>query len=392
MLRWFLWLCALGIVVPFWRVDASVKIEAIVDDRVLTSLDIERREKANAFFYKTSHAWGNRGEILQSLIDETVLELEAKEQGVSVEAQEMSQEFARLFSVLGVCRDKSAEECASENYLDVSTIGSHVRSRIIWGKILSNRVMPFLGVTEDEVSHHAVEAMSSGLETVIDLEQVFVPFKSGSVLDSVYSELLKGVELNKIAERYREHGVYVDKTVGAAVRGFVPDVKTKLLRSDVGSTIGPVKIDRGYLLLKLLGKVRVSRGFMNSVVSLKQLSVPLEGVDAVYDNLKDNGTNCGTFAEKVKSSGLEPTDLVVKVKDLSSKLQYMLENASLGEVLRSDDVGKVDFVVLCDISKGEGPAPEDMAKIRHAVYTDKLISASGKLMEELRRRHFIKKF
>ena len=50
--------------------------------------------------------------------------------------------------------------------------------------------MPFLGVSEDEVMRRAEEAVSSGLETVLDLEQVFVPFKSGSVLDSVHSEFL----------------------------------------------------------------------------------------------------------------------------------------------------------------------------------------------------------
>ncbi|MFV9839017.1 MAG: SurA N-terminal domain-containing protein [Aaplasma endosymbiont of Hyalomma asiaticum] len=391
MSRWFLWLCALCFVVPSVHACASVKIEAVVDDRVLTSLDVERRVEANGFFYKTSHAWGNKDEVLQSLVDEMLLELEAKELGMSIEANEVSQEVERLFSVLGVCREQSVEECASSNNLDSATVRAHVRSRVIWGKMLAQRIMPFLGVSEDEVMRRAEEAVSSGLETVLDLEQVFVPFKSGSVLDSVHSEFLKGVELNKIAERYREHGVYVDKTVGAAVSGFVPDVKARLLRSDVGSIIGPVKIDRGYLLLKLLGKVRVSRGFMNSTVSLKQLSVPVESVDAVYNDLKDKSSDCGTFVEAMRGAGFQPADLVVKVKDLSSKLQYMLENAILGEVLRSDDVGKVDFVVLCGITKESEPAQDDMMRIRHAVYTDKLIFASNRLMEEIRKRHFIKR-
>ncbi|WP_237742472.1 hypothetical protein [Anaplasma phagocytophilum] len=52
MSRWFPWLCFLCLVIPCGKGCASVKIEAVVDDKVLTSLDVDRREHANGFFIR----------------------------------------------------------------------------------------------------------------------------------------------------------------------------------------------------------------------------------------------------------------------------------------------------------------------------------------------------
>ncbi|MDB1135584.1 SurA N-terminal domain-containing protein [Candidatus Anaplasma sp. TIGMIC] len=393
MLRWVPFISVLCFVVVHCAAHASVRIEAVVDDRVLTSLDIEARERANGFFHKTSYAEGNRDEVLQSLIDEVVLELEAKDLGIPVEQEEIDQEVSKLFSVLGVCSGQNLDSCAGANNLDRESLLSHVRSRIIWNKILSARVAPFLAITEDEVAHYVAETRSNGLETVLDLEQVFVPFRAGAVLDSVSSELHKGVDLNKIAERYREHGVYVDRTVGAAIGGFVADVKAGLLRAEVGSVVGPVRIERGFMLMKVLGKVRVRKGFVNSIASLKQLSVPLSEADSTVNFLKARGATCATFEEVVKNAGFQPAGLVVRVRDLSSRLQLMLESAKSDEILRSDngESGKVDFIMLCGITDGGEPSMEDVAKIRHAAYTEKLVTASNRLIETMRKRHFIRK-
>ncbi|KJV64685.1 surA N-terminal domain protein [Anaplasma phagocytophilum str. ApMUC09] len=393
MSRWFPWLCFLCLVIPCGKGCASVKIEAVVDDKVLTSLDVDRREHANGFFYKTAYAEGNRREVLGLLIDEVILELEAKQLGITVEKQEVAQEVERLFSVLGVCSGLSLDECAAGNGLDAASIESHVRSRVIWSKILSTRVAPFLSVADDEVSQYVAEAKSDALETVLDLEQVFVPFRAGAVLDSVASELHKGVELTKIAERYREHGVYVDRTMGASAVGFVHDVKVSLLRAKEGSIIGPVRIDKGHLLLKLLSKVRVKKRFMNSVVSMKQLSVPVKEAGSILDDLRVRGVGCSSFADVVKTLGFEPGDVVVRVRDLSSKLQLMLEGAKPDQVLRSDSGdSRVDLIMLCGISEGGELTADEIARIKHAAYTNKLVVASTRLMENMRKRHFIKRF
>ena len=396
MFRWFPGLCVfLFLICQGDFSHASVKAEAIVDDKVITSLDVDSRGKANYFFYRTSYAEGNRGEVLQSLIDEAVLEIEAKGLGITVEKEELEQETERLLSALGVCAGQSLELCAEENGLDLKTIQAHLRSRVIWSKILAAKVVPFLSVTNDEVDNFIAETKSNGLETVLDMEQVFVPLRAGSVLDLVVGELQKGVGLDKIAERYREHGVYVDHTVGASLAMFSQDIKKVLRQAEVGEIVGPIKIDRGYLLLKLFSKVRVRKSFMNSVASMKQLSVPAKeakGVAAVMDGVKGGG--CLSFEDAAKRVGFESVDLEVLVKDLSSKLQSMLEHAKFGEVLRSegsDGTDKVSFVVLCSLKDSDEVRPEEVARIKQMVYTDKIVNASSRLMGAMKARHFIKK-
>lgn len=395
MFRWFPGLCFfLCLFFPGRALPVAVRAEAIVDDKVITSLDVDRRGKANYFFYRTSYAEGNRGEVLQSLIDEAILEFEAKERGISVEPEELEQETERLFTVLGVCSGQTLEVCVTENGLNLESIQAHLRSRVIWSKILAVRVMPFISVTNHEVDNFIAETKSDSLETVLDMEQVFVPLRAGSVLDLVVGELHKGVSLDKIAERYREHGVYVDHTVGASLAMFSQDIKRVLLQAVVGEVVGPIKIDRGYLLLKLFSKVRVRKGFMSSVASIKQLSVPekeASGVAAVMDGVKGEG--CLSFEDIAKRVGFEAVDLEVRVKDLSSKLQSMLENAKFGEVMRSDSsdgTGKVSFVVLCGLKDAGEMRPEEVARIRQMVYTDKIVGASSRLMKTIKARHFIK--
>ncbi|KAA8471977.1 SurA N-terminal domain-containing protein [Anaplasma marginale] len=401
MLRYLLCCCALCVILASHHCCASsVRIKAVVDGKAITSLDVSRRTKANAFFYKTAHAGSDQGEVLQSLVDESVLELEAKELGISVGKRELEAEASKMFSVLGVCDGLSVGECVAQNGLDYKSVEDHLRSRVIWSKILATRVAPFLAVSDSDVENYVDEAKSAGLETVLDLEQVFVPFKAGNVLDSVLSELNKGVALDKIASRYREHAVYADRAVGVTASAFLPDVKISLVKAKVGQVIGPIRIDRGYLVLKLLNKVKVSKGFLNSSASIKRVSVARSDHENVLRVMKGRGANCDTFDGIAKNMGLDATSLDVRVGDLASKLQFMLSNAELGEVLSSaaaaggdsSEGEKVDLIVLCGVSQGGSPTAEEVYKIKQAVYTEKLVSASGRLMESIRGRHFTKKF
>ncbi|MGN7678467.1 MAG: hypothetical protein ACTJLL_01750 [Anaplasma sp.] len=371
-------------------------MEAVVDGKVITSLDVSKRLVANTFFYKTTHAGSSKGEVLQSLIDESVLELEAAELGLSVDKQELEAEASRLFSVLGVCGGLSIEECASQNELDTQSVEAHIRSRVIWGKMLSARVVPFLAVSDSDVADYIAETKSDSLETVLDLEQVFVPFKAGHVLDAVLSEINKGVELEKISARYREHAIYADHTVGAVASAFVADVRTALMKAKVGEVVGPIKIDRGYLVLKLLGKVKVGKRFLNSLASLKRLSVAQADAENVMRDIKVRGATCDTLESIVKSIGLEAASLEVRVGDLASKLQSVLKDAKPGEVLSSpakDGDAMVDLIMLCGTTqRGQELTEEEVHRIKQAVYADKLVSASSKLMESIRGRHFTEKF
>ncbi|ACZ48764.1 hypothetical protein ACIS_00053 [Anaplasma centrale str. Israel] len=403
MLRYLVYCCTLCVVLVSHNCYASsVRIKAVVDGKAITSLDVSRRAQANAFFYKTAHAGSDRNEVLQSLVDESMLELEAKELGMSVSKHELEAEAGKLFSVLGVCDELDIGECAAQNGLDYKSVENHLRSRVIWSKMLAARVAPFLAVSDSDVENYVDEAKSAGLETVLDMEQVFVPFKAGRVLDSVLSELNKGVALDKIAARYREHAVYADRAVGVTASAFLPDVKASLVRAKVGQVIGPVRIDRGYLVLKLLSKVKVGKGFLNSSASIKRTSVTKGDHENVLRVMKGRGANCDNFDSIAKNMGLEVTGLDVRIGDLASKLQFMLSNATPGEVLSSTsdssnggsegEKEKVDLIVLCGISRSGGPTAEEVYKIKRAVYTEKLVSASGRLMESIRNRHFTKRF
>ncbi|ASI47934.1 hypothetical protein AOV_03975 [Anaplasma ovis str. Haibei] len=401
MLRYLACCCALCVVLASHCCSASsVRIKAVVDGKAITSLDVSRRTKANAFFYRTAHAGSDQAEVLQSLVDESVLELEAKELGISVGKHELEAEASKMFSVLGVCDGLSIGECVVQNGLDHKSVEDHLRSRVVWSKILATRVAPFLAVSDSDVENYVDEARSTGLETVLDMEQVFVPFKAGSVLDSVLSELNKGVALDKIAARYREHAVYADHAVGVTASAFLPDVKVSLVRANVGQVIGPIRIDRGYLVLKLLNKVKVSKGFLNSSASIKRVSVASSDHENVLRVMKGRGANCESFDGIAKNMGLDATSLDVRIGDLASKLQFMLSNAELGEVLSTTaagegsgaEGGKIDLIVLCSISRGGDPTAEEVYKIKQAVYTEKLVSASGRLMDSIRSRHFTRKF
>ncbi|MCU7611267.1 peptidylprolyl isomerase [Anaplasma capra] len=374
---------------------SSVRIKAVVDGKAITSLDVSKRVRANMFFYKTVHAGGGQSEVLQSLVDESMLELEAKELGISVESHEFDAEAGRMFAVLGVCDGLNVVECTTRNGLDYQSVEGHVKSRVIWNKMLASMVAPFLAVSDGDVENYVAEARSSCLETVLDMEQVFVPFRAGNVLDSVLSELNKGVALDKIATRYREHAVYVDHAVGVTASAFLPDVRVSLMKAKIGQVIGPIRVDRGYLVFKLLSKVRVGKGFLNSSANIKRASIAAGDQENIMKVMKARDANCGNFDGIAKDMGLDVTSLDVRVGDLASKLQSMLSSARLEEILSSaagENGEKVDLIMLCGVSQGGELTAEEVHKIRQMVYTEKLVSASDRLMERMRGRHFTERF
>ncbi|KJV69217.1 SurA N-terminal domain-containing protein [Candidatus Neoehrlichia procyonis] len=398
MLR-FVKLCIVFAVL-FYYVDGftGVKVVATVDDELISSLDVEKRVKIDKLLYKVD------GKVaydmsLKFLIDEALWRREAKNLKISVSDEDMKEAINRILKLIGADGDTSLFSYVQENDLDYKTVLRHLESKILWDKILLLKVIPYINVSDDEIESYIAESKSDKFETIASLNQVFIPLKSKDIVQVILKELCNNVSVSDIKNRYKAYDISIDK-VSISVNLLDHKIKKNLVKANVGQVIDPIEFVQGYLIIQLLDKVQISRKFMHSEVTLKQVLFDDKDKNKLntITKLQNSQADCLTFNKVVSELKLgNAFDVVVKVKDLSTKLQALLQNAKVGNIIHFSSDSKEHVIILCEVKAKDFRNKQDLDEkeinsIRQNISMKKLGIKSMQLMSQLYKNYLVERY
>ena len=375
-------------------VFADVKILAMVNDELISSLDVEKRIDINKFFYKVDGTIAEEV-ALNSLIDESIWRQEAKKLKLTVDEQDLV-ESVKQFLIMKNLGNVDFKSYVEKQGLDYTLCIEHLKSKLLWNKILMLKVIPYIIISDKEVQDSNDSTMSvNGIDTFLHIQEVILPVGMGNetVINTIISDLQNGMNIEDI-KKGKEGLLFEEANIN--VKNINVSLASKLLGAKVGDIIGPIKNEYGDLIIKLLHRSDISREFSASDVDLRQIHLNADQAKKYSDqiNLVKTRATCKDFGDIAKELKLpDPLIFVAKVKDLSVKMQNVLQSADVGKIVEVTDNNIVDVIMLCDVKKGKAnDIIDDVNFIKQRLYMEKLGMQSEYLLSNLRKSFLIEKY
>lgn len=373
------------------NVFADIKIVAVVNDELISNLDLEKRVAINKFFYKVE---GNAVKeiALNALIDESIWRQEAKKLKITVTEKDFL-EAVKQFLVIKNLGNVDLKSYIEAQGLDYKLFVQHMKSKLLWNKILMLKVAPYIIISDKEVQDNR-DHITNGVDVSVHIQEIILPASiNDNIISDIISDLQNGVSTEVIKANNKD---VLFEEASINVKNINADLANKLIQASVGDVVGPIKNEYGSLIVKLLHRSSINMEFANSNVDLKQVHLDAEQGKRYLEQIRVLKTKatCENFSYVVRELKLpEPLDFVVKVKDLSVKMQNVLQSCDVGKIVEVDDGQVVDIIMLCNITKGK--ADDDIGNtdfIKQRLYMEKLSMQSEYLLSSLKSNALIEKY
>ncbi len=355
-------LIAISLAGIFWTMSPACvgqevqKIAAIVNDDVISLYDVEQRVRLTLISTGVRDTLENRhrlkGQVLRSLIDESVQLQEAKRLNVAVGKTDVDRAFLTV-ARQNKMTSEEFEAVLLRNSIDKQTLLSQLEAEIAWGRLVSRRLRPNLQIGQEEIDSVLQRLQSATGKTQVRLAEIFLPVETPGDADRV----------RKVAERLIDHlhngAVFSNlarefsQGATAAVGGDLGWVLESDLETAIGSAVAklakgqvsnPIRTPAGYYLVALISR-QVLKGAdpLEAEVALKQLVVApdADGGDTAVQQARDlaadlraKATDCDTIAALSKETGSDASgDLgTLKIADLPPVFQAAVRDLTVNQV------------------------------------------------------------
>ncbi len=381
----------------------SLRAAAVVNDRVISQLDVEMRMRLIMLSANISPQDANRArlrdQVMRNLINEQ-LQLQAAERfGFSVSEEEIDQAVQRVAQNNNMSADQFLS-ILRQNNVTIETFREQLRANLAWQKVIQNRLARDVTISDEDIDDAVARYRSRQGEQQYRVREIFLAVDDQQELSRVrqtaqrlMQQLRQGAEFGALARQFSQAPTAADNgVIGWVTPENLPEaVAERVTEMQPGQLVGPVRGYSGLHIVNLLDTRVLSPG--NETVDLRQLftAVPEDaGEEAVAEakqrlqQLAEPAEGCSNFATltddtdaartsdlgEVKMSAL-PDDIRPKVADLP------LETPS--EPLQV--AGGYAVLMVCERSGGI-----DRQQIRQNLQQERLNMLAQRYMRDLRRQ------
>ncbi|WP_339046249.1 SurA N-terminal domain-containing protein [Candidatus Mesenet endosymbiont of Agriotes lineatus] len=368
----------------FTNVFASVKIVATVNGELISSLDVEKRMLSMEHLgIKT-----DQKQVLQSLIDEVLIENQAKKLKVSVSNNELNGEILLFSKRFKLNYDEFVKQ-VKNNYVGYGSIIKQIKSQLLWNKISELKILSFINISNEEVNNIAQQI--DRISVIINVLEILIPNKSNSSYNTavnIVQKLRNNETLETIVKDYTEFPVSIQKEALNIMQ--LPSKLQNMLGSlNIGDISDPIAVDGAYLVVKVADKIKFDPSLLDTTLSLKQIYLlnnqeKFKEYCGKLDNLKNQKVDCLMFDRAVENLGLPKVEKIeVKMGELAPYMQAPLQKLQVGEIIDiKDNKGNLRLIMLCNIQKKYVGQHE---WIKQKIYEQKVSTQSAIYFDNMRK-------
>jgi peptidyl-prolyl cis-trans isomerase SurA len=321
------------------RAQDAQRIAVIVNDEVISARDADRRAqlliKGSGLDDSADIRRRVMPQVMQSLVDERLQLQEAKRRNISVSDGELAQAFRQIESANSV-PPGGLDRHLAERGIDKDSLSARLRAEIAWGKLVRQRVVPTVSVSDDEVDAVINRVKSAAGQSETQLSEIFLGVDTLAQEDAVrrtgqrlVEQLRAGADFAALARQFSEG---TTANMGGDVGWVLPgtlseEVDAAVAQLAPNAVSDPIRAPGGFYILKARDRRRINVADVNDTrLTLHQIILPLPVSAAAGD------------AERVLTQAGEMTRTISGCDGLASKAKEldMPGSGSLGTVRLGD--------------------------------------------------------
>lgn len=409
-------LVGMQLVLVFGAQASPLQIVAVVNDDMISSLDVEQRIQAAMATTGLSDSpevrERMRSQILRGLIDEQLQKQEARRLGLVVTAEELRTAFGNINKQQQM-PPGTFQRFMLQRGVSLDTVSDQLRAQIAWSKVIMQSLRSKVRVSEDEVNR-VREQLSLGQDIsefqissiVLAVDQPSRDEEVRALAEKLVSEIEGGANFAALARQFSAGSAEVieqNQHRWVQLHQLEPLLAKNIARMQRGEVTVPVRTLSGYHIIKLHDQrtANTARSF-DSEVLIKQVTMKLkpdaqhQEAEVLLDIARQVAKYPGTCHEKEVAGATDLDELDfstsfqrVGFKQLQPQVQNMLANLRVGDV--SEPFATPDgihLVMLCERVEMPPELPP-VERVREKLMQDKLELEAAKRLRDLRREAFI---
>lgn len=247
------------------------KVAAVVNDEVITDIDLKKRI---ALIIKSSGMENNqqsvalvKAQALQVMIDEKLIDIEAKKLGVEVEEEEVGDALKGIAENNGL-KPEDLGAFLSQSGLDKATLVEQIKHQLLWNKIIRLSLQPKVVASDQEVEENAKSIKQAMLNTKgtedqseqVKLAEIVMYAKDKKQAKSklalareVVKRIRNGADFTKMVTQFSQAGSVSNNGELGWVYVFqlMPNLQKTIRSLNIGDVSDPVIMDDGVHILKV---------------------------------------------------------------------------------------------------------------------------------------------
>jgi len=409
---------------PLFAANDSVKVIAVVNDQIISSVDVNERIALVLATTGITDTEANRAkvipQIIRQLIDEKLQMQEATKLSITIDDTKIHEAIAKIERTSGKPAGSLEEYLKSKN-VSQTTFYNQLRAQLAWGEVVSKKIRPLVHVSDQEVARYTKRKSESDRKnTEVYIASIILPIDTpanegsvGKFAEKLTSEIRGGAKFEAIATQFSANASHV-KSIDpfwVELASLDPAIANVLVKTEKGAVTDPIKTESGYQIIKLFDSrekapdpaeaAKPQTDFTFKVITLgtsKQETANQVSV-VLAKKIAASNLSCDDKAPSLKMPPETPMKTVF-IRNSSSKLPAEVVN-----LLNSMQIGSNSAPIvapngilifkLCDkqtVSPASVPAtpaktPQETAK--QSIYEEKMGLEMQKYMRNLRSDAFI---
>jgi peptidyl-prolyl cis-trans isomerase SurA len=347
-------------------------------------------------------------QVLRALMDETLEIQHAKENEITVTADEINQSIVRVAANFGKSPSEFSAYLRSVGSSDRS-LRRQIEGELAWRRFLQRRVEPLINVGDEEVQAILARMVAAKGSEEFHLKEIYLSAGPDRAQQVFAQERQMIQDIQKGEKPFEYYAQFTESSARAKLGDLdwlsneqlsqLPESLASQARiMKVGEIAGPIEVPGGFSILYLVDKRRVLEADpRDSQLTLKQLSVKfapgLTEADAkarlqAFAKATETIRGCGDVSKVASAIGAEVVDNAsVRVRDLPVPLQKIMLEMQVGQ--STPPFGSVQegirSLVLCgrdEASGGNAPTPQ---QIQGKMEEQRVNRRADQMLRDLRR-------
>ncbi|NSM56366.1 peptidylprolyl isomerase [Wolbachia endosymbiont of Atemnus politus] len=369
-------LILLLVILPIRLLAVEIEIIADVNGEPISNLDIEKRINLINSLFGTQSGKELKLQILRQLTDEIIIINEAQRLNIKLSDEELNNAIILFLTQSFKIKNDEVDQYIKKHNIDLDILKKQIKCQLLWGKIIETRVVPFINISDKEVNDTQEQVEKP--DYLITFQEFIVPSEKDKDVYSTSEDLVEKLRNSNngfIPEppiRMRKATVNLSQLKGS--------LKSVLEESETGDVAGPISLNEGYSIIKVIDKVQLDHTLLESTLKLKQIVV--KDSESLLNNLKEQKVNCLNFDELADNLKLPiAKEFEIKMRDLNPGLQALFSKTGVNEIVEFRENSTARLMMLCNI-RGDSVGTE---AIKQQIYQQKIMTQSNLLLDDMRK-------
>ncbi len=252
---------------PLQAGEVIDRIVAVVNDDLITLSELKETISSLTTDTQTISKKEERS-ILEQMIEQKLLEQEAKRLGITVTESEVDAAIEGVKRNLNLT-DEQMKEVLERQNLSPESFRQQWRMQILANKLIASQLKGQIAITEDEIRKEYEENYKQS-KTVdeVRIAHVLIPVnspdeeeKARETAEKVLKLAESGYEFEKLAMEYSKDSVSAERggDLGYFKKGdLAKPIEEAVENTPVGGIVGPVRSPMGYHIIKVIDKKEAS--------------------------------------------------------------------------------------------------------------------------------------